>query len=30
LELADKAKQNCPISRALGNVEISLEARLAS
>lgn len=29
LELADKAKQNCPISRALGNVEISLEARLA-
>lgn len=29
LELAGKAKQNCPISRALGNVEISLEARLA-
>jgi osmotically inducible protein OsmC len=28
LELAEKAKQNCPISRALGNVEISLEARL--
>jgi len=28
-ELAEKAKQNCPISRALGNVEISLEARLA-
>ncbi len=28
LELADNAKQNCPISRALGNVEISLDARL--
>ena len=28
-ELAEKAKQNCPISRALGSVEISLEARLA-
>jgi osmotically inducible protein OsmC len=30
LGLADKAKQNCPISRALGNVDITLEARLAS
>ena len=30
LELADKAKMNCPISRALGNVDITLEARLAS
>jgi len=29
LELAHKAKQNCPISRALGSVEISLEAQLA-
>jgi osmotically inducible protein OsmC len=29
LELADAAKKNCPISRALGAVEISLEARLA-
>jgi osmotically inducible protein OsmC len=29
LELADAAKQNCPISRALGNVEIRLQARLA-
>ncbi len=30
LELAEKAKKTCPISRALGNVEITLEARLAS
>jgi len=29
LELAEKSKQNCPVSRALGSVEISLEASLA-
>ncbi len=28
LEAAEKAKLNCPISRALGEVEISLNARL--
>ncbi|MGH2621087.1 MAG: OsmC family protein [Anaerolineales bacterium] len=30
LELAQKAKTNCPISRALGSVEIELEARLVA
>jgi osmotically inducible protein OsmC len=30
-EAAEKAKENCPVSQALqGNVEISVEARLAS
>lgn len=27
-ELAQNAKQNCPVSRALGSVEIGLDARL--
>ena len=27
---ADGAKRNCPVSRALGGVEISLEAKLAA
>jgi osmotically inducible protein OsmC len=30
-EAAEQAKENCPVSKALsGNVEITLEARLAS
>lgn len=28
-ELADKAKAGCPVSRALGAIEVSLNARLA-
>ena len=28
LQLAEEAKKNCPVSRALGGVEISLRARL--
>jgi osmotically inducible protein OsmC len=28
-ELADKAKAECPVSRALGSIEVSLDARLA-
>lgn len=28
-ELAEKAKQNCPVSQALGAIDISLDARLA-
>lgn len=28
-QLADGAKRNCPVSRALGAIEITLEARLA-
>ncbi|HLE03373.1 MAG TPA: OsmC family protein [Anaerolineales bacterium] len=28
LELAEKAKKTCPVSRALGGVEITLQARL--
>ncbi len=30
IELADKAKAGCPVSRALGAIEITLEARLES
>jgi len=29
-QLAEQAKQNCPVSKALGAVEIELKARLAS
>ena len=29
-ELADKAKAECPVSKALGAIEVSLEARLIS
>lgn len=29
VKLADKARANCPVSRALGGTEITLEARLA-
>jgi osmotically inducible protein OsmC len=28
-ELADKAKQECPVSKALGAIEVTLNARLA-
>ena len=28
-EYADEAKRNCPVSRALGAIEIGLEAKLA-
>lgn len=28
-ELADKAKANCPVSKALGAIKVSLDARLA-
>ena len=28
-ELADKAKENCPVSKALGAISVSLDARLA-
>ncbi len=28
-ELADKAKQGCPVSKALGAIDITLDARLA-
>jgi osmotically inducible protein OsmC len=30
LQLADEAKRNCPVSRALAGVEIVLQARLAA
>lgn len=29
IELAEKAKANCPVSKALGAIAVSLEARLA-
>lgn len=28
-ELANKAKENCPVSKALGGIEVSLDAKLA-
>lgn len=28
-ELAEKAKDNCPVSKALGSIELSLDARLS-
>ena len=28
-ELAEKAKQECPVSKALGAIKVSLDARLA-
>jgi osmotically inducible protein OsmC len=30
LELANKAKASCPVSRALGAIEITLDAKLGS
>jgi osmotically inducible protein OsmC len=30
VQLADEAKKNCPVSRALGGVEIALQARLVA
>ena len=29
LELATKAKEGCPVSKGLGSIEISLDAKLA-
>ncbi|MGO4836858.1 ornithine cyclodeaminase, partial [Rhizobiaceae sp. 2RAB30] len=28
-ELAEKAKENCPVSKALGAIKLSLDVRLA-